>query len=606
MALRSATAGPGAWDQTYSGSVSNGPIYAMCLQTDGNLLVGGAFTGVDTSPSRARLARLLPDGTPDPTFSSTTTSVSGNVWSLAVQTDGRIVIGGDFGTVGQSSRAHVARLNSNGTVDGSFIPTNTINNSVLALAVQTNNAVIIGGTFNNGTFPSWVARLNADGTTDTSFSAALNGAVYAITVQPDGKILIGGNFTTVSGTNRNHIARLNTDGSLDTTFQNNLTGASAAVRCIAMQNDGKILIGGQFTTVNGSFHSNVARLNSDGSTDSRFSNTSGNIGPVYAVAVQPNNNIVIGDLAQGNVLRPVFQLYPDGTFDTTFTNFAINGGVQAMAIQNDGSLLIGGSLTSTNYGKTFYLARLYGDSYPPEFVVQPASCGASLGANVTFSAEVSNPTATSFQWTKDGNNIPDATGNSYSIFNVQFSDAGSYSVFVTDAVGSTTSSNAVLQVGIAPAFTRQPGSLVVTQGQSASFAVTATGTPLNYLWQKNGAFLSSQTNSSLNFDSVAATNVGVYTCQVSNFISSITSTGAVLTVISTNSTLSANLGTGPNMNLSLIGAPGGSYVLETATNLLPPIQWVPVLTNVADSNGVWQFTDTNLSTAQLFYRVTTP
>jgi hypothetical protein len=71
-------------------------------------------------------------------------------------------------------------------------------------------------------------------------------------------------------------------------------------------------------------------------------------------------------------------------------------------------------------------------------------------------------------------------------------------------------------------------------------------------------------------------------------------------------TLSGTLGVGPNLNLTLTGFPGGNYVLETATNLLPPIQWVPMLTNAADSNGVWQFTDTNLSNAQLFYRVTTP
>ena len=609
---RTANGQPGVWDPTYTPAIPNGAVYALGLQGDGKLVVGGAFKKVGNSTSNSFLARLFSDGTLDTTFSTGAEGLSATVWCLAVDTDGHIVIGGDFEIFNnnqQNVRPHIARLNANGALDGSFLPTNTINNSVFALAIQTNHAVIIGGAFSQGAFPSYLARLNADGSTDTSFGGYPNGAIYAIAIQTDGKIVIGGNFETVDGATRRDIARLNPDGSLDTTFQNGLAGSSSSVRCVQIQSDGKILIGGDFTMVNTSYRNYVARLNTDGSTDAGFTSSPGANGSVYALALQPDNNIIIGgafttyDLTNHNY---VARLYPDGTLDTSFTNSAFNGKVQALAIQSDSRILAGGGFTAVGNTKLSYLARLYGDLYPPDFVVQPADCATNVGGSVTFSAEVNNPTAVSFQWSKDGNDIVGATGNSYSIFNVQFADAGNYSVFVTDTLGSTTSSNALLQVGIAPAFTRQASSLVVTQGQSASFAVTATGTPLNYLWQKNGAFLSSQTNSSLNFDSVAATNVGVYTCQVSNFISSITSTGAVLTVISPNSTLSASLGAGPNVNLSLIGAPGGNYILETATNLLAPIQWVPVLTNAADSNGVWQFTDTNLSNAQLFYRVTKP
>jgi uncharacterized delta-60 repeat protein len=132
-------AGPGAGDQTYAPVVSSGAVYAMGLQTDGKLVVGGAFTAVNSSSSRYHLARLLSDGTLDSTFFATGSGVYSTVWALAIQSDGRIVIGGDFTSVGGTSRYHVARLNSNGTVDGSFIPTNAINYSVLAVAVQTNN-----------------------------------------------------------------------------------------------------------------------------------------------------------------------------------------------------------------------------------------------------------------------------------------------------------------------------------------------------------------------------------------------------------------------------------------------------------------------------------
>jgi uncharacterized delta-60 repeat protein len=569
-------AGPGGWDQTYAATISSGPVYAMALQPNGELVVGGAFTAVDSSSSRYHLARLFSDGSLDSTFFATGSGISSTVWSLAVQTDGRIVIGGDFSSINGTARTRIARLNANGTVDGSFLPTNTINNSVLALAVQTNNSVVIGGLFTGTGFPLYNARLNADGTTDTSFSSYPNGAVYAIAIQTDGKIVIGGSFTTVNGANRYRIARLDTDGSLDNSFQNGLTGASSTVRCMQIQTDGKILIGGDFTTVNNTSRSYIARLNTDGSLDTGFANSAiGVVGAnnsVYAVVEQPNNSVVIGGAFttySSASLSHVARLYADGTRDTTFTNFGINSTVQSLAIQSDGGILIGGQFTTINNTNWSYLGRLYGDLYPPQFVVQPASRNTNVGANVTFKAQVSNPTTTSFQWRLNGNNISGATGTSYSLFNVQLSDAGNYSVFVNDAVGGTTSSNAVLQVGIAPAFTSQASSLSVTQGQSASFSVTATGTPLNYFWKKNGTFIASQTNSSITFASVVATNAATYTCQVSNFLGSITSTGAVLTVaypptISVQP-VGQTIGAGSNFTVSVTanGNPAVTYQWRT-------------------------------------------
>ena len=466
-----------------------------------------------------------------------------------------------------------ARLNANGTVDGSFIPTNNINGSVLAVAVQTNNAVVIGGSFNTAGFPSWNARLNADGTTDTAFSSFPNGSVNAIAIQPDGKIVIGGAFTLVNGAARNRIARLNSDGSLDNTFQNGLTGASSTVRCLQIQSDGKILIGGDFITVNGTSRNYVARLTSNGSLDTGFSPPTAPNNPVYSLAVQSDNSVVIGGVfttfASAN-LSHVARLYADGTRDTTFTNFGINNTVQALAIQADGGILIGGAFTTINNTNQSYLGRLYGNLYPPEFVTQPTSRNTNVGANVTFSAQVNNPTTTGFQWRKDGNNIPSATGTSYSLFNVQFSDAGNYSVFVSDAVGGTTSSNALLQVGIPPAFTSQAGSLSVTQGQSASFTINATGSPLNYFWKKNGAFITGQTNSSLNYASVVATNAATYTCQVSNFLGSITSTGAVLTIaypptISVQP-IGQTIGVGSNFTVSVTATGNPAVAYQWRTN----------------------------------------
>ena len=227
-------------------------------------------------------------------------------------------------------------------------------------------------------------------------------------------------------------------------------------------------------------------------------------------------------------------MYPDGTADASFMNGLTGANilVRCVASQADGQPVVGGDFTTFNGVARTQFARLYGDLYPPEFISQPVSRNTNVGAAVTFSALVSNPTASYFQWRKDGLNIPGATGMSYYLGNVQLADAGSYSVFVNNAFGGITSSNAVLNVGIAPAITGQPVSLIVTQGQSATFSVTATGTPLNYFWRKNGAFITGATSSAYTIASVVASNAATYTCQVSNFLGNVTSVGATLTVYS--------------------------------------------------------------------------
>src|SRR5690606_28104299 len=118
---------------------------------------------------------------------------------------------------------------------------------------QNDGKIVIGGNFTtyNGAGRNRIARLNADSSMDTSFDPGLgaNFIVYSTAIQTDGKILIGGNFTTYNGTFMNRITRLNTDGSLDTSFNSGYPNST--VSTIAIQNDGKIIIGGNFTTYNG-------------------------------------------------------------------------------------------------------------------------------------------------------------------------------------------------------------------------------------------------------------------------------------------------------------------------------------------------------------------
>src|SRR5205807_10068545 len=139
-----------------------------------------------------------------------------------------------------------------------------------------------------------IARLETDGRLDQTLNLSivgnpLNATVRATAVQPDGKILIGGFFTTVLGVTRNNIARLNTDGTLDTAFNPN---ANSDVYSIAVQADGKILAGGTFTSIGGQTRNRIARLDATtGLADSFDPNANGN---VFAIAVQADGKILAG------------------------------------------------------------------------------------------------------------------------------------------------------------------------------------------------------------------------------------------------------------------------------------------------------------------------
>lgn len=231
----------------------NADVFALAAQPDGKILVGGNFTLIG-GVARSRLARLNPDGTVDSTFNP---SPNTTVAALLVQPDGKILVGGGFTTIAGTTRVRLARLNPNGSLDSGF--TAGADGSVYSLAVQADGKILIGGLFAivNETPRSAIARLNADGSLDAAFNLNVTGVnvgtqqqLAAIVVQPDGKILLGGNFSQVAGQPRASLARVNPDGSLDSTF-NIGTGSTSDVQTIVLQPDGKILIGGSFSLFSG-------------------------------------------------------------------------------------------------------------------------------------------------------------------------------------------------------------------------------------------------------------------------------------------------------------------------------------------------------------------
>jgi uncharacterized delta-60 repeat protein len=209
---------------------------------------------------------------------------NGNVYCTAQQTDGKILVGGAFTTLGGQNHAYIGRLNADGTLDANFNP--GASSTVYSLAVQTNGQILVGGAFStlDGQSVPYIGRLNANGTLDTNFNPGANATVYSLAIQADGKILVGGALSS-------RIERLNTDGTWDNNF-NSGPGANNIVYSVALQPDGKILIGGQFTTLRLKSCLRIGRLNADGSLDTGFVGVASNT--VYAVAVQADGKILVG------------------------------------------------------------------------------------------------------------------------------------------------------------------------------------------------------------------------------------------------------------------------------------------------------------------------
>jgi uncharacterized delta-60 repeat protein len=371
-----------------TGAGADQAVNSVAVQpSDGKILIGGQFTHYNTTTSVGHVARLNTDGTLDTGFNAGGAGTDNPLLSVAVQpSDGKILIGGYFTSYNGTSRADVARLNTDGTLDTTFPASGGgANGQVNSIAVQSSDGkILVGGGFTayNGTGRGCLARLNTDGTLDTTLLATGTGAtgavageisviVNSIAVQSsDGKILIGGGFTTYNGTSVGCITRLNTDGTLDTSF--NATGAGTggtypAAYSVAVQpSDGKILIGGSFTTYNGTSVGCIVRLNTDGTLDTGFNPPSGGtIAVAYSLAVQSDGKILIGGgfTIQTGSTTPVFdmaRLNADGSLDTTF--LASGGGagsyVNSIALQSDGKIIIGGNFTAY-YGPSGGTSRGY-------------------------------------------------------------------------------------------------------------------------------------------------------------------------------------------------------------------------------------------------------
>ena len=431
---------PGSPDDTYSQFAGfNGNVYSLAQQPNNQLVVGGDFTQAGGVP-RQRLARLNADGSLDAGFllPSSAMGADDQIRALAVQPDGRIVVGGFFSNFNSVAESRITRLNYDGTLDSTFNPGSGADNSVFALGLApADGKIYVGGSFArlNGVTFNGIGRLNPDGTADATFNPGGLGAgsvggsltVYALAVQADGKILIGGDFVTYNGVTVNHLARLNPDGSLDMAFSAGM-GANDSVRAIALQLDGKIVIGGLFTNYNGVVLNRVARLNTDGSVDTSFTPGAGADDMVSVITIQTDGRILLGGQfthCSGVTRNRITRLNANGTVDPTI-NFGSGASdfVSALVIQEDTiqgyptnvpdeKIILGGAFEEYAGEPHAHLARIFGgavtgsgafefsaadyqiDETGLKAVIKVIRTGGTSGANASGSGDIYVPFATS-------------------------------------------------------------------------------------------------------------------------------------------------------------------------------------------------------------------
>ncbi len=382
---------------TAIGSADDGAKMVI-IQPDSKVVAAGY--SANGSRNDFAVVRYNPDGTLDTSFNGTgkvTTQIGVNAEaeSVAIQSDSKLIAAG-YSHNGSFAEFAVIRYNADGTLDTSFNSTGIVTTDVgsgndfgNSVAIQSDGKIVMGGSSRTSSRADFaVVRYNTDGTLDSSFNGT--GKVItsigtiadypsSIAIQSDGKIVEAGYSSTEAGA-RFALVRYNTNGTLDTSFNGNgmvvTPIGSAFASSVAIQSDGKIVAAG--TNVNQSFSSfAAARYNTNGSLDTSFNGNGTVITSVgfaaddaaSSVAIQADGKIVTAGRSATNpqTLFAVVRYNANGTLDSSFNGTgkvttSINGGVDSgnsVAIQSDGRLVVAGY--STIFNNEFALVRYFGE-----------------------------------------------------------------------------------------------------------------------------------------------------------------------------------------------------------------------------------------------------
>jgi uncharacterized delta-60 repeat protein len=460
-------------------------IFAVAIQSNGSILLAGAeMPNLDEGSALLELVRLNANGSLDITFGAfgTVTNGSGVALSMALQPNGQIVVAGLINSGGVQMFG-VARYNENGSVDAAFgnggeatLPLS----AALSVAVQSDGKVVVGGvaglsTSNNITgFPNILSggqfamvRLNTDGSLDTSFGSGgmiqtgiLNAsAISQIAIQIDGKIIAAGTAETSAGLLDFALVRYNTDGSLDTSFGNggivttNIDGNDDVAFGLALQVDGQIVVAGSsfspadqpgnsglfffpLSTLSGTSIA-LARYNSNGGLDSSFG-------------------------SGGTVITPLQQ----------------GVGAFSVVIPQDGKIAVAGATSTGSGAFEFALAQYDAGTLAGDFVLLPSTLSATLpdGSSTTLTVGVQTAAGSSApagDVTLSATALPTTSGITATFSPSAVAAGGSSSLSIATSASTTTGVFQILITGTAGSITHSATLTVNVTGKDWSLSMSA-------------------------------------------------------------------------------------------------------------------------------------
>lgn len=327
-------------------------VFALAPEENGQILIGGNFQHVGEALSPC-FAQVNANGAINRSFKA---SVDGWVNCLANQSDGKTLVGGYYSTLNGVYCGGFGRLSPDGTVDTNFISNSQraiASHGVSCITLQPDGKILAAGSFwnNNGFQQPTLARFCKDGTTDPTFNCRIQLHVLSVVVQPDGKILIAGDYYNNVPTyfEGSRVVRLNTDGSADPAFTPQYIGP---IYCLALQHDGKLLVGGMNSNMRDPSATNymgLARFNPDGSWDTDFFGEDWM--EVHSLALQANGKVIVAGAEGFDVNdRPpnsLYELSGEGIKDLSFYP-GTDQEAYSIALQPDGKLLVGGFFQTLN------------------------------------------------------------------------------------------------------------------------------------------------------------------------------------------------------------------------------------------------------------------
>ena len=609
-------------------------VQDIALAPNGQVYVAGIFTvGGTNFPTLTNMhsgvLRLNPDGRIDTSFNvrqgahfATFPTFPVTVNAVHVKADGDVLIGGEFTGFNSNTVSLVARLHPDGSLDTNFVSALT-GTAVVALDEQPDGKILVGGSF-----PFNYARLNADGSLDTGFwqGAGAAGLVRDIRYTPDHKILVAAEVGPVNESPR-RVAKLyagvtTRPGVVQFTTNRTTTIEGNTVVLTLTRTggtDGPVSV--NYGVFGGTHTNDLTGLTSSGtiSWDAGESLPKSIVVPVaadsfaeadedvYVAIGAPIGGVVIGtndfvvvdvtDLpATPKILTHPVDVVANIGDTVTFTAFAIGGEPLSYFWRFNGRNVPGGNsptlaLTNVQPGSAgLYSVRVmnaqgFADSgsatltvnVPPFITEQPQDQTVEAGANIALGVATGGNAPISFQWQRNGVNIPGATVPILNILNVAATNSGDYRVVVSNPYGSVTSSNAAVVVESLPVIVQQPGDRVVAEGGTATFTASALGSvPFSYQWTMDGTPIAGATNSSHTVTNATGQNTGNYAVTVTNSRGSSTSLPARLTVITEELTANWAFGGG-----GLFADAGNSVALDTSGNAIV----VGSFTSVANIGG---------------------